>query len=1035
MPMIPRTIRWRLRYVRWCERLLRLAWLSARWLTALVAVLALACAADWLIDMRRDTPRPLRVGMLAGQAVLWSAAVVMLLRVLARRMRDSEVALWIEDKRPELRHRLISAVQLNQRGAQTEGMSPDMIAAVTRQAEEQVARDWFEDVLDLRRLPRSIGLLASVLAACWIVSACFPDTVRILLARQMLVDLPIPHSVDLWASKSAQVWAAGEENVLRFDVVGPVAAEDSGEVLIEWSDGRTERHALVFESKVDLGATFVVHMPPGTEDFTYQAWLRDGHTHELSRVHYEPRPVVEEVHAWVRLPVSCGLCPNGQPFEEPQKGGDVVFRVVGSEAHVVVRAQKPIARATVELLGPAHPFAAKMEAAGAESVRRRVRLDVPPGGEGAEGFFSFQPGPRVDVFATLAAAPGVGGPASLPWAALVLSQQNEPLPTETAYRIVVEDEYGLSNREPPRRSIRTAPVPLPEVALLPETLWKPGMEGDPEDYEIEGIPVLLGQRIPLAYRASAVYGLSHAQLRYRVVRRATASAGENEAVREGDFLPLPLGALAGSPHAASKKAEEEFSPRPAGAPDQLDGIEAEGRFDFDSGGIPDGKGGLLRLEEGDRIQIYIEAFGRADSGGAPGRSAVREKEVVGQREFLDWWEKKEDQKERIRQLEERQRSLMGTAVASNPPLPLDTPPESLPGPVAFAPPPEALVFGRSWQLVGPFANEKDAGHVRPYPPEQEAVNLSKEYEGLGRKVHWQLHDGSDGLIDLQKFFHHGEAGVAYAVCWVQTPSRRAVLATGSDDGIKVWIDRKVVLDRPVHREAVPRDDLTPVQLRAGWHEVLVKVDNRFGTWAFYLQLLEDSATGKPLRDLRVRTTPPASEERRFVRRWQVVGPMVNMNDTGHDKVLPPEVQPFHLRAIFLGRHSRVNWAPLNSGTDRIDLLKQLSMVPERSDGVAYAACWVRAPRERQVILAAGSDDGIKVWLNRNLVLDKAGQREAEPGQDRMPITLQAGWNELLVKLDHRQGPWGFFLELRDPRTDAPAGGLELRGTPPPGKTK
>jgi hypothetical protein len=63
----------------------------------------------------------------------------------------------------------------------------------------------------------------------------------------------------------------------------------------------------------------------------------------------------------------------------------------------------------------------------------------------------------------------------------------------------------------------------------------------------------------------------------------------------------------------------------------------------------------LRLREGDRIQFYVEVFGRDEPEGRPGRSVVREKEVVNLQEFHAWLERKEDLKERTRELEQRQR--------------------------------------------------------------------------------------------------------------------------------------------------------------------------------------------------------------------------------------------------------------------------------------------------------------------------------------------------------------------------------------------
>ena len=399
-------------------------------------------------------------------------------------------------------------------------------------------------------------------------------------------------------------------------------------------------------------------MPPLTRDFTYRAWLKDGRTHEPAEVHFEPRPIVQRQQAWVQLPSYIGMKPTGKPYEEPQKGADIVYRLAGSTARIAIETQKPIVKATIEVLGPPHAFAEPVQpGARAETVRRSVELEVRGDGCTAEGVFSFEPGIRPELLSTLAAGIGAGGPVSLPWAGLALVLRGESMQTETAYRIVVRDEFGLENNDKPRRGIRTAPVDPPEVALLPETL-SPRNTTPTEDDEIEGIPILLGQRVPIGYECKAVYGLSHARLRYRVIPR-TASRDDEGEMLDSEFVPLPLGAPRGQTSKPSKKALQEFFAPPSDDPDALGGTEGGGRYDFDSAGIPDGKGGLLRLQEGDRIQFYVEVFGRADPDGVPGRSALREKEIVNQKDFWAWIEKKEDHKERIRRLEEEQRSVAG----------------------------------------------------------------------------------------------------------------------------------------------------------------------------------------------------------------------------------------------------------------------------------------------------------------------------------------------------------------------------------------
>ena len=235
-------------------------------------------------------------------------------------------------------------------------------------------------------------------------------------------------------------------------------------------------------------------------------------------------------------------------------------------------------------------------------------------------------------------------------------------PGDKAYEVAVRDDYGFANTDPGRDvpSCKAA-WKRPEVALLPEFFWKDGDSGTPEDHEVEGIPILLGERFRLDYRCAARYGLSHAQIRYRVIPRTGNIDEEAGKINREEFLPLPLGPPRGAKGPISEKARKEFSTKPPADEDAIPDTEGGGRSDFNTAGIADGKGGLQELKEGDRIQFYVEVFGKA--GGPPGQSAVREKEVVSLKEYLGWMEKKEDLKERTRFLEEQQRTARpGTSI-------------------------------------------------------------------------------------------------------------------------------------------------------------------------------------------------------------------------------------------------------------------------------------------------------------------------------------------------------------------------------------
>jgi hypothetical protein len=615
----------------------------------------------------------------------------------------------------------------------------------------------------------------------------------------------------------------------------------------------------------------------------------------------------------------------------------------------------------------------------------------------------------------------------------------------------VRDVHDFQNSDPPRRGIRSVPLDPPQVALLPELFRYRDDRGSPEDYEVEGMPVPLGRKIRIGYYSTAPYGLSRAQLCYRVL----PSQMEGEQVPEEDlpWIRHPLTRVTAGPAtgpfdlqrglfvASGEDDQVEFHTVPSADPDRVSGIEGGGRLDFQTRGIPDAKGGLLDLKVGDRIEYCVEVFDRIpDPDRPPSRSEVRMKTVVSVADWLAWKREKERQEERLNQLEAKQRAVFA---ATSPPPDEDRPgparanvslPRTIERPRPPVAPPGTLAFGRSWLLLGPFPNPEDRGHAMVFPPETDYVYPEREYDGLKGKTRWQVHHSDTDKIDLEKFFSHGEAGVAYAACWFRCGHKRVVLGTGSDDGIKVWINGKVVVDKPVHREAVAGDDKTSVDLRDGWNALLVKVDNTFGTWAFFLDL-RDVNSGRLLDRVDVRLTPIDEDYHDFVRDWLLVGPFTNTDGEGFDKAYPPEQDPVDLKKEFDGRKGKVRWRRYSSNTDKIDFLKAFSPPFEDSPGVAYAVCWMHCDQpDHPATLAMGSHDGIKVWLNRRLVHSKKAQREIVPGTDHAKVTLAKGWNEILVKIDNKAGHWGFCLEVRDAGNTRPLIDMGFRLEPPDDST-
>ena len=85
------------------------------------------------------------------------------------------------------------------------------------------------------------------------------------------------------------------------------------------------------------------------------------------------------------------------------------------------------------------------------------------------------------------------------------------------------------------------------------------------------------------------------------------------------------------------------------------------------------------------------------------------------------------------------------------------------------------------------------------------------------------------------------------------------------------------------------------------------------------------------------------------------------------------------------------------------------------DHVVYGSATLNSPRKQETTMLVGSDDGVKVWLNGEVVHYNPTERGAGDYQDAFPVTLKQGTNVLLVAVDNRgHGAFsGFFGFAKD----------------------
>ena len=113
--------------------------------------------------------------------------------------------------------------------------------------------------------------------------------------------------------------------------------------------------------------------------------------------------------------------------------------------------------------------------------------------------------------------------------------------------------------------------------------------------------------------------------------------------------------------------------------------------------------------------------------------------------------------------------------------------------------------------------------------------------------------------------------------------------------------------------------------------------------------------------------------------------------------------------------SEVKWIAMPAFTDKArPWLIDINEVFRGENRVAYLRTRVRSPEMQEALIELGSDDGVTVWLNGKLVHANNALRGIELAQDKVKVTLEEGWNSLLVKVTQGPGHWYLCLRLLTP---------------------
>ncbi|MGZ5219126.1 MAG: serine hydrolase [Chitinophagaceae bacterium] len=163
-------------------------------------------------------------------------------------------------------------------------------------------------------------------------------------------------------------------------------------------------------------------------------------------------------------------------------------------------------------------------------------------------------------------------------------------------------------------------------------------------------------------------------------------------------------------------------------------------------------------------------------------------------------------------------------------------------------------FMQTWLVAGPVPVSADS--LKPGDALQEkvfkadiitAVNVvaGKPLPAVSvnqKDFVWRLSSFGDDIISLDTIYKAKDFVYAYALAEIKVAApANAMLALGSDDGIKVWLNGKLVHENWIPRGVNKDDDLVPLKLVKGSNQLLLKVQDMEGGWAFAARVLDKAA--------------------------------------------------------------------------------------------------------------------------------------------------------------------------------------------------
>jgi len=150
----------------------------------------------------------------------------------------------------------------------------------------------------------------------------------------------------------------------------------------------------------------------------------------------------------------------------------------------------------------------------------------------------------------------------------------------------------------------------------------------------------------------------------------------------------------------------------------------------------------------------------------------------------------------------------------------------------------------------------------------------------------------------------------------------------------------------------------------------------------------------------------------FVTAWSVIGPFANDGMSGLAVAYGPEHVGVDSEARFQGRLVEVGWSSFDRATET-GYLDLAQLIAPHVTSVAYAASTVTLTEPLDGELRMAVDGAYRIWVNGMPLVEQPDHLGGFFMRDTIPLRLDAGEHELLVKFATTDSPMGGHFRLVD----------------------